>query len=125
MRANEPTASPPTPALQGAEGDQPAHAPSRAAPQFVAFNRLVQSTPALREYWHRMWLRHETALAATIAEATGAPEGDITATALAHFALESLGQFRGHDDPQHALREVFDLLENGWGQRIGGVTSGG
>ncbi|MFK0044175.1 TetR/AcrR family transcriptional regulator [Streptomyces sp. NPDC090741] len=84
-------------------------------PEFTTFIALVDSTPALQEYMHRMWLRHEKALVTALTEATGAPEGDIRTAALARFVMESPSLVRGHADPQKALREVFDLLEHGWG----------
>ncbi|MEU6258517.1 TetR family transcriptional regulator [Streptomyces sp. NPDC047043] len=87
---------------------------SDQASEFADFMQLVNSTPALQEYMHRMWRRHETALAAAIAEATGAPEGDIRVAALARFVIEAGSLVNGYKDPELALREVFDLLENGW-----------
>ncbi|MFK0232637.1 TetR/AcrR family transcriptional regulator [Streptomyces vinaceus] len=85
------------------------------SPGFTAFTALVESTPALQEYRDRMWLRHEKALAAALTEATGAPEGDVRTAALARFVMESPRLARGRADPQKALHEVFDLLEEGWG----------
>ena len=85
-------------------------------PGIVAFHRLVDSTPALREYAHQMLLRHESALAAAIAEATGVPAGDLAAAGLAHFALEAAKVASTREDPASAFRELFDLLENGWGR---------
>src|SRR5690242_20625297 len=38
----------------------------RADPRFPDFLHLIDTTPALREYSRRMWLRHENALAAAI-----------------------------------------------------------
>lgn len=84
-------------------------------PVFRAFCQLVDSTPALKEYGDRMWLRHEAALAAAIAEDAGVPEGDVGAAALARFVMESPVLARGSEDPRRALHEVFALLENGWG----------
>ncbi|GAA1977310.1 TetR/AcrR family transcriptional regulator [Amycolatopsis minnesotensis] len=84
-----------------------------------AFLELISSTPVLREYAHRMWMRHEAALADAIAEAVGKPSGDIAATSLAHFALES-SRFAGEQkDPKRALDETFDLLARGWGAEFG------
>ncbi|MCX4539474.1 TetR/AcrR family transcriptional regulator [Streptomyces sp. NBC_01565] len=88
----------------------------RGTPEFEAFEELVNSTPALQEYAHRMWLRHESALAAAIAETTGAPEGDIRVAALARFVMESPSLVSGREDPRRALDEIFDLLERGWGE---------
>ena len=83
-------------------------------PEFTALMTLVEETPALQEYLHRMWRRHETALAAAIAEAAGVPEDDIRVAALARFAMESPGLVQGREDPRRALAEIFELRESGW-----------
>ena len=85
-----------------------------ADPRFAAFLRMVQDTPALRDYAHRMWTRHEAALAAAIAEAAGAPRDDVGCAALARFALEARSLIQRHPDPSRAADEVFALLEHGW-----------
>ncbi|MEU2283009.1 helix-turn-helix domain-containing protein [Streptomyces sp. NPDC013178] len=82
--------------------------------EFTALMKLVEETPALQEYMHRMWRRHETALATAISEAIGAPVGDVRAAALARFVMESNSLVQGCEDPQRALDEVFDLLAHGW-----------
>ncbi|GGO96509.1 TetR family transcriptional regulator [Wenjunlia tyrosinilytica] len=82
--------------------------------RFAAFIALVESTPALRDYGQRMWLRHETALAHAIAEEIGAPADDAACAALAHFALEAPRAARGQGDAREALTRAFDLLEHGW-----------
>ncbi|MFF4212563.1 hypothetical protein ACFYZE_25030 [Streptomyces sp. NPDC001796] len=63
---------------------------------------------------HRIRRRHETALAAAIAEVTGAPEGDVRVAALARFVMESPSLVHGCEDPRRALDEIFDLLKRGW-----------
>ncbi|MFD3997862.1 TetR/AcrR family transcriptional regulator [Streptomyces sp. NPDC058583] len=79
-------------------------------PTFV----LVESTPALRDYARRMWSRHESTLAATLAEATGlAPDAPVV-TGLARFALETPSIARAGEDPAQTMRELFTLLEHGW-----------
>ncbi|WDO11177.1 TetR/AcrR family transcriptional regulator [Streptomyces murinus] len=83
-------------------------------PRFDDFLRLVDTTPALREYARRMWLRHEHALAAAIADDAGLPADDPSCRALAHFALEAPVLVRGSKDPGTALDRVFDLLDKGW-----------
>ncbi|GII62815.1 TetR family transcriptional regulator [Sphaerisporangium krabiense] len=85
-----------------------------ADPAFASYERLVDGTPALREYSHRMWMRHETALAHAIAHASGAAADDPACSALAHFALETLALAHGRDDPRLAIETAFDLLEHGW-----------
>ncbi|MFD1045407.1 TetR/AcrR family transcriptional regulator [Kibdelosporangium lantanae] len=83
-------------------------------PRFADFLKLVDTTPALRDYAHRMWMRHETALAAAIAAETGAPPDDIRSTALAHFALEAKTLADNHPDPTSAMDAIFTLLAKGW-----------
>ena len=78
------------------------------------FIRLIESTPALRDYARGMWMRHETALARAIAEETGAPEGDVPCAALARFALASRELILGHENPRRAAEEIFGRLERGW-----------
>ena len=85
-----------------------------ADPRFADFTRLVQETPALRDYAHRMWTRHEAALTRAIAEAVGAPEDDVSCAALARFALEARGLILRHAEPRRAADEAFALLEHGW-----------
>ena len=79
-----------------------------------AFLRLVEDTPELREYSHRMWMRYEAALARAIAEQAGAPADDASFTALAHFILETRNLARGQANPRHAVQSAFELLEHGW-----------
>ncbi|MFG2847169.1 hypothetical protein ACGF12_28945 [Kitasatospora sp. NPDC048296] len=86
-----------------------------AAPRFAAFARMVQETPALRDYAHHMWTRHERALARAIANDIGAPEDDITCAALARYALEARVLIQRHpNDSPRAAEEAFALLEHGW-----------
>ncbi|SHF61934.1 TetR/AcrR family transcriptional regulator [Streptoalloteichus hindustanus] len=83
-------------------------------PEMATFVELVENTPALRDYAHRMWMRHEAALARVIAEEIGAPEDDLTCAALARFALEIRNLTRGHPDPRRAGDALFTLLDRGW-----------
>ncbi|MBP8533241.1 TetR/AcrR family transcriptional regulator [Streptomyces sp. MK37H] len=80
-------------------------------PTFV----LVESTPALRDYARRMWSRHEKTLAATLAEATGLTPEDPAVAGLARFALEAPSIVRASEDPARTMRDLFTLLEHGWG----------
>ncbi|MFB8005022.1 TetR/AcrR family transcriptional regulator [Nocardia sp. NPDC056000] len=86
----------------------------REHPRFADFRRLIDTTPALREYARRMWLRHENALATTIAIDSGVPEHDPACQALAHFALEAVTLVYGRDDADSALDRIFTLLDTGW-----------
>lgn len=88
--------------------------------EFGDFLKLINETPALRAYGHRMWMRHETALASAIAETIGAAPDDVKATALAHFVLETRAVVHGRADPQQALVDTFDLLAAGADATFGG-----
>ncbi|MEV6393474.1 TetR family transcriptional regulator [Streptomyces sp. NPDC051907] len=83
--------------------------------RFAAFARLVNDTPALSEYGHRMWMRHQDALARAIAEAIGSRPDDYRCAALAHFALEAAAFAHRSDDPELAMDAAFALLQDGWG----------
>lgn len=79
-------------------------------PTFV----LVESTPALRDYARRMWLRHEKTLTATLADATGLAPDAPAVTGLARFTLEAPSIARASEDPPRTMRDLFALLEGGW-----------
>ncbi|MGA5564863.1 TetR/AcrR family transcriptional regulator [Streptomyces platensis] len=79
-------------------------------PTFV----LVESTPALRDYARRMWLRHEKTLTAALAEATGLAPDAPAVTGLARFTLEAPSIARASQDPPRTMHDLFALLEGGW-----------
>jgi AcrR family transcriptional regulator len=81
---------------------------------------LVSSAPALREYAHRMWLRHEEALAAAVAAESGRPADDPACAALAHLALECAAAGFGQPNWVQAVERAFDILELGWAALDGG-----
>ena len=83
-------------------------------PDMAGFRRLLDETPALRDYRRTVWLRHETSLAAAIAADAGRPSDDPVCTALAHFVLDSANFISGAPDPRRALDGVFALLDQGW-----------
>ncbi|MEV7803155.1 TetR family transcriptional regulator [Microbispora sp. NPDC088329] len=82
--------------------------------RYSQFADLVKTTPALSAYAHRMWMRHQDALARAIAADTGAPSDDPRSAALAHFALESAALAHRAADPEQAVEAAFELLEHGW-----------
>ncbi|MFF7635835.1 TetR/AcrR family transcriptional regulator [Kitasatospora sp. NPDC008050] len=83
-------------------------------PRFADFLRLVRETPALREYSRAMWLRHEHALARTLADQTGRPHDDLICAAYARFTLEILAFADSHPDPAAAIDQACLLLDQGW-----------
>lgn len=83
-------------------------------PRLRQFLTLVDSTPALREYSDRMWIRHRTALAHAIAAEIGAPADDVGCAALALFALQARVLTHDQPDPRLVINQTFDFLAAGW-----------
>ncbi|MFK4105757.1 TetR/AcrR family transcriptional regulator [Streptomyces sp. NPDC019531] len=88
--------------------------PIAADPQMEGFNRLVDSTPALRAYSERMWIRHADTLSAAIADELGVERGNLACAVLARFVLDVPGLAQGRRDRRAAVEEVFDILADGW-----------
>ncbi|MFF7413942.1 TetR/AcrR family transcriptional regulator [Streptomyces lydicus] len=88
-------------------------------PGFRDFRELVENTPALAEYAHRMWLRHETALAEALAVELGTPADAPSVRALAHYVLAARQLAGGRADPGPALDEIFARLRKGWADLAG------
>lgn len=88
--------------------------PIAAHPQREAFNQLVDSTPALRAYAERMWIRHTDTLSGAIADECGVAHGDLACAALARFALDVPVLAQGQKDHRAAVEAVFDMLAGGW-----------
>lgn len=82
--------------------------------RYADFLNLVRTTPALSDYAHRMWMRHQDALARAIAQDLGVTPDDLRSAALARFALETSALAHRADDPERAVDVAFDLLEHGW-----------
>ncbi|MEU8698740.1 TetR/AcrR family transcriptional regulator [Streptomyces sp. NPDC048680] len=83
-------------------------------PRRDRFTALVDGTPALREYWERMWMRHAGALGAAIAAELGREADDLACSALARFVLEVPALAMAGHDPRASVDTVFDLLTHGW-----------
>ncbi|MCS7475372.1 TetR/AcrR family transcriptional regulator [Umezawaea endophytica] len=88
-------------------------------PDMAGFRRLLDETPALRDYRRGMWLRHEASLAAAVAADAGLPPDDPRCAALAHFVLDSPDFISAAPDPVRALDGVFALLDRGWSTLAG------
>ncbi|MFF0909467.1 TetR/AcrR family transcriptional regulator [Microbacterium enclense] len=78
------------------------------------FMQLIDSTPALREYAGRMWLRHEDALADAIAETTGHAEPDAEIRVYARMVLQLQILAFEHDDAAATIEAGFRVLDRGW-----------
>lgn len=92
-------------------GVREAHLGDDGGARFREFRRMVRSSPSLGEHVDRMWARHETSLAAAIAEDAGAPADDPTARALAHLVLAARSV---PGDPDAGFDAAFALLRAAW-----------
>ena len=80
----------------------------------TAFMKLVRATPALVDYWQRMWTRHEHVLARALAQELGRRDGDRWCAAMAHFVLEAAALAEGDRHPRQMIDVALDILERGW-----------
>jgi AcrR family transcriptional regulator len=80
--------------------------------EFRRMVELITSTPALRDYQRKLWIRCEGDLAAAIAGEIDRGPDDIAARAAARYVLE-IPQFIGDNPDPAALDAIFDLLEHG------------
>ncbi len=77
---------------------------------------LMESTPSLVNYASQMWLRHEDALAAAIAQEFGQPEPSGEVRAYVRFALQIQLLASDSPDPDAMLSTGFRVLDHGWNQ---------
>ncbi|UTT52338.1 TetR/AcrR family transcriptional regulator [Microbacterium maritypicum] len=78
------------------------------------FMRFLNETPALRDYAAKMWLRHEDALAAAIAEELGLTEPIAEIRVYARFVLQMQLLINDSTDPLETVDAGFRVLESGW-----------
>jgi AcrR family transcriptional regulator len=79
----------------------------------TAFMKLVRATPALADYWQKMWMRHEDVLARALAKRLRKPAGDLWCTAVAHFALGTAALAEESQHPTRMIEVAFGILERG------------
>lgn len=78
------------------------------------FMEFLNATPALREYAAKMWLRHEDALAAAVAQEFGLAEPTDEIRVYARFVLQIQLLVSDSGDPAPMLDAGFRILEQGW-----------
>ena len=89
---------------------------------------LIESTPALADYGQRMWLRHEDAIAAAIAQQLGQQEPADEVRVFARFVLQLATLAGTSGDRIRMLDAGFQVLEHGWSgyeaahERVGGAN---
>ncbi len=89
---------------------------NEVARRFMAF---IDATPALSDYAQRMWLRHEVALAAAIAEEFGLETPSDEIRVYARFVLQIQLLVADSTDPDATLDAAFRILDDGWAQYAG------
>lgn len=88
------------------------------SPEIRRRTELIMSTPPLRDYSRKLWIRCEVPLAQAIATELGRDPRDIAVRAVARYVLEMPQFLSDEPEPRAALAAVFELLEHG----IGGVS---
>lgn len=78
------------------------------------FWELVDATPALGEYGQRMWLRHEDAIAAAIADDLGLDQPDDGVRVFSRFVLQLALLAGTAENRLRMLDAGFEILERGW-----------
>jgi AcrR family transcriptional regulator len=76
--------------------------------------RMVDESPALREYEAAMRLRHAESLAAAIAADPGLSQTATACRTIARFAIDAHSLAREAADPEAAVEEIFRMIEAAW-----------
>ncbi|MFI0232614.1 TetR/AcrR family transcriptional regulator [Streptomyces sp. NPDC017086] len=76
--------------------------------------RMIDESPALREYEESMRLRHAETLAAAIAGDPGLSRTATASRAIARFVIDAYALAREAADPEAAVDEVFRMIEAAW-----------
>ncbi|WP_433869228.1 TetR/AcrR family transcriptional regulator [Saccharopolyspora sp. CA-218241] len=82
--------------------------------------RMIEGSPALRQYEVSMRQRHARSLATAIAADLDLPRTTPTCSAIARFVVDAFSIAREADDPHTAVDEVFGMIEAAWA--IAGAT---
>ncbi len=76
--------------------------------------RLIDASPALRQYEQSMRVRHAESLAAAIAADLGLPQPTTACRSIARCVIDAFSLAREADDPDAAVEEVFRMVEAAW-----------
>ncbi|MEU7167186.1 helix-turn-helix domain-containing protein [Streptomyces morookaense] len=76
--------------------------------------RMIDASPALREYEESMTLRHAESLATAIAADPGLSQSATACRTIARFAIDAYALAREAADPEAALDEIFRMIEAAW-----------
>ncbi|MFI1437169.1 TetR/AcrR family transcriptional regulator [Streptomyces lydicus] len=76
--------------------------------------RMIDASPALREYEESMRLRHAESLATALADDPDLPQTTTACRTIARFVIDAYALAREAADPQAALDEIFRMIEAAW-----------
>ncbi|MGW3950160.1 TetR/AcrR family transcriptional regulator [Streptomyces sp. NPDC004752] len=76
--------------------------------------RMIDASPALREYEESMRLRHAESLATAIAADPDLSGTPTASRAIARFVIDAYSLAREATDPQAAVGEIFQMIEAAW-----------
>ncbi|MFE4643150.1 TetR/AcrR family transcriptional regulator [Streptomyces sp. NPDC056730] len=76
--------------------------------------RMIEASPALREYEESMRLRHAEALATAIAADPVLSQTTTACRTIARVVIDAYSLAREAADPQAALDEIFQMVEAAW-----------
>ncbi|WP_327710154.1 TetR/AcrR family transcriptional regulator [Streptomyces sp. NBC_00464] len=76
--------------------------------------RMIDASPALRDYEETMRLRHAEALATAIAADPGLSRSTTACRTIARFAIDAHALARTASDPDAAVDEIFEMIEAAW-----------
>ncbi|MFD8703383.1 TetR/AcrR family transcriptional regulator [Kitasatospora sp. NPDC059648] len=76
--------------------------------------RMIDESPALREYEESMRLRHAESLAATIAADPELSRSTTASRTIARFVIDAYSLAREAPDPDAALDEICRMIEAAW-----------
>ncbi|MEU5185215.1 helix-turn-helix domain-containing protein [Streptomyces longwoodensis] len=76
--------------------------------------RMIDASPALREYEESMRLRHAESLARAIAADPGLSPTPTACRAIARFVIDAYSLARAAADPKATVDEIFRMIEAGW-----------
>lgn len=85
-----------------------------AADSAVPIWRMVDETPALRDYEESMRLRHTESLTMAITADLDLPPTTTACRTIARFVIDAYSLGRAADNPEAAVDEIFQMIEAAW-----------
>ncbi|WP_367133817.1 MULTISPECIES: TetR/AcrR family transcriptional regulator [Streptomyces] len=76
--------------------------------------RMIEESPALREYEESMRLRHAESLATAIAADPDLSQTTTACRTIARFVIDAYSVAREAADPEAAVDEIFRMIEAAW-----------